>query len=80
MFGVYFVPRYIGMAFRNLMDNFPSLQIFRVLDQDGDGIISKGDMKDVVVKLGLDLTSEEMDEMFEEADKDGDRMINFDGI
>ena len=50
-----------------------------MLDQDGDGYISKGDLREVVLRLGSNLTNQDMEEMFTEADKDGDGHIDYEG-
>ena len=45
--------------------------------QDGDGSISKEEMKQVMMNLGEKLTDEELDEMIREADIDGDGQVDY---
>ena len=53
--------------------------MFRVLDQDGDGYITKSDLRDIISRMGQKLTEPDMEEMITEADMDGDNQINFEG-
>ncbi|KAI0211820.1 hypothetical protein LSAT2_003310, partial [Lamellibrachia satsuma] len=53
------------------------VDVFRVLDQDGDGYISQADLRDIIIRLQLDLTHEDMEEMIAEVDKDGDGQIDY---
>ncbi|XP_040570186.1 neo-calmodulin [Lepeophtheirus salmonis] len=50
---------------------------FRVFDRDGDGLISKEELKLTMNNLGEPLTDAEVKAMIEEADMDGDGRINF---
>eukprot|EP00803_Ostreobium_quekettii_P005030 evm.model.scf_1938.4 EVM.evm.TU.scf_1938.4 scf_1938:23383-25204(-) len=52
-------------------------EAFRVMDKDGNGFISKEELRDVMSSLGVNLTPKEQDEMIAEADKDGDLQISF---
>ena len=54
-------------------------EAFRVFDKDGDGLISIAEMREVMTNLGENLTDEELDEMIQEADTDGDGQVNYDG-
>lgn len=54
-------------------------QAFKVFDKDGDGLITSAELRSVMRNLGEELTDEECDELIEEADLDGDGMINFEG-
>ncbi|XP_061172568.1 uncharacterized protein LOC133181934 isoform X2 [Saccostrea echinata] len=51
---------------------------FRVLDINGDGFISKEELREVLTKMGETLTDQEVDEMMEKADKNKDGKIDYD--
>ena len=53
------------------------IEAFKVFDRDGDGLISKAELKHVMSNLGENLTDDEIDEMLTGADLDGDGMINY---
>ncbi|XP_023326676.1 calmodulin-A [Eurytemora carolleeae] len=52
-------------------------EAFRVFDKDGHGFIPSMDLADVLQKLGEKLSTEETDELINEADNDGDGNINY---
>lgn len=54
------------------------LKIFRLFDEDQTGKISFRNLKKVALELGEGLSDDELHEMVEEADRDGDGLINFD--
>ena len=54
------------------------LKIFRLFDEDQTGKISFRGLKKVALELVEGLTDDELHEMVEEADRDGDGLINFD--
>lgn len=47
--------------------------------QGGDGYISAAELRNVMTTLGEELTKEEVDEMIQDADFDGDGQINYEG-
>ena len=49
---------------------------FKVFDRDGSGTISKDEMAEVMSKFGETLTSEELNLMLQEVDKNGDGTID----
>ena len=50
---------------------------FNLFDRDGNQLISSSELRHFMTKLGEKLTEEEADDMFKEADIDGDGHINF---
>ncbi|CAD7704874.1 unnamed protein product, partial [Ostreobium quekettii] len=53
-------------------------EAFRVFDKDGNGSISREELRQVMCSLGMKLTLEEEDEMISEADQNGDGEIDYD--
>mmetsp|Transcript_34212 Transcript_34212/g.41920 ORF Transcript_34212/g.41920 Transcript_34212/m.41920 type:complete len:191 (-) Transcript_34212:1100-1672(-) len=53
-------------------------QIFALIDEDGTGGISFRNLKAVALELGENYSDEELQEMINEADRDGDGVINED--
>lgn len=52
---------------------------FRVFDKDGNGYISKSELKSVMHSLGEKLNDQEIEEMIRAADADKDGAINYSG-
>ena len=52
---------------------------FKIFDENGDHFITAVELKNVMQKLGQNLTDEEINLMIIEADTDGDRKVNFKG-
>lgn len=52
-------------------------EAFRVFDKDGNGKISRHELRHVMKNLGEKLSDEEIDEMITEADVDGDGEISY---
>lgn len=50
-----------------------------LVGQDGNGFISAAELRHVMTNLGEKLTDEEVDEMIQEADTDGDGQVNYEG-
>ena len=50
-------------------------EAFQLFDRDGNGSISRDELKQVLTNIGEDLTSRDIDEMVKEADNDGDNNI-----
>ena len=48
------------------------MQVFALFDHDGSGRIGFRELKRVVTELGENIGDDEMREMIEEADRDGD--------
>ena len=53
-------------------------QVFRVFDKDGNGYVSTSEIKFVLNSVGLHFSDEEILEMVQEADIDGDQHVSFD--
>ncbi|PWZ12896.1 putative calcium-binding protein CML13 [Zea mays] len=51
---------------------------FRIIDQDGNGKISNIDIQRIAKELGVNLTLDEIQDMVQEADRNGDGEIDFD--
>lgn len=54
-------------------------EAFKVFDKDGSGYIDSAELRQVMTSLGEKLTDEEVDEMIQEADVDGDGQVNYEG-
>jgi len=50
---------------------------FRALDHDRDGLITGAEIRTVVEAMGMTITDEEVQETLEEADANGDGVINY---
>merc|ERR1712244_34166 len=53
-------------------------KIFRLFDEDNTGYITLRNLKKICQELGEDINDEELKEMIEEADKDGDGVVSTD--
>lgn len=52
-------------------------ECFRVFDRDGNGYISKEEMKAVMMNIGETVSEDECSQFIYEADVDGDGKINY---
>ena len=52
--------------------------VFDMFDADGSGCIDRNEMRALMKKLAQDLTEEEITQIMEEVDQDGDGEISFD--
>ncbi|XP_055388675.1 uncharacterized protein LOC129617520 [Condylostylus longicornis] len=53
------------------------LKLFRLFDEDGNGKISFRNLKKISSEVGENLTDDELQEMIDEADRDGDGVVDF---
>ncbi len=53
------------------------ISAFRVFDKEGNGTISTKELRHIMTTIGDKLTDEEVNQMIEEADIDGDGVINY---
>ena len=51
--------------------------VFRYLDKDGKGIITKEIMKKSLEEIGIDISDEELQKIFDEIDEDGSSFIEY---
>ena len=51
--------------------------VFRYLDKDGKGIISKETMKEGLEEIGININDEELKKIFDEIDEDGSEFIEY---
>ena len=55
-------------------------EAFYIFDSDGSGAISSEEFRKVMMTLGAQMTEEEVTEIIEEVDVDGDGQINLEGM
>ncbi|CAI0400649.1 unnamed protein product [Linum tenue] len=53
------------------------LEVFRLFDRDGNGVITSAELAGAMAKMGQPLTYKELTQMMKEADTDGDGVISF---
>lgn len=51
---------------------------FNAMDKDGDGVINRDELKNLLSGLGEDVNSVVLDSMIKNADENGDGQIQFD--
>ena len=77
--GVIDFPEFLDMMTAKMAERDPReemLKAFRLFDDDETGKISFKNLKRVAKELGENMTDEEIQEMIDEADRDGDGEIN----
>jgi Ca2+-binding EF-hand superfamily protein len=68
------------LASRQLSNDENLKEAFRVFDKNNDGYISRSELKKAMASLNEILTDEEVEEMIQEADLNGDGKINYEGM
>jgi len=53
------------------------IEIFKVFDADGDGLISRNELKNAMDTLGAHLTEKDVNDILDVADEDNDGYINY---
>lgn len=53
------------------------LEAFKACDKDGNGYLSKSEIKTVMADLNIKLSDEDVNNMIKQADKDGDGKVNY---
>lgn len=93
-FGEHFFPIFLGngeidfqefllmMAKKmNAVDSEQEIrEAFKVFDKEGTGSISSAYLRHIMTTMGDRLSDDEVDEMIQEADMDGDGDIDYDGM
>ena len=73
-------PAFLSMMAKKISDLYAEDEIreaFQFFDRDGNGYITRLELKSVMMNLGEKLTDDECDQLVEEADIDGDGQINY---
>merc|ERR1712025_1287865 len=60
-----------------MADNVELKEAFKLFDMDGDGMITKDELRKLVEKVGGNMTEGEAQGLIRQADKDGDDGIDF---
>ncbi|XP_052761705.1 neo-calmodulin-like [Mya arenaria] len=70
---------FIRKQFRQKDIETHAWETFRLFDKDGNGSIDRKELTHAMKSLGEECTEEDISEMLNDADADGDGKINFDG-
>ncbi|KAF9962718.1 hypothetical protein BGZ70_007953 [Mortierella alpina] len=74
------VPEFMTMMARKMVDTDPEEEIreaFKVFDKDGNGLISSAALRHVIANLDKQLTDQEVNEIIQGADVNGDGQISY---
>merc|ERR1711913_110846 len=61
----------------DMADNVELKEAFKLFDMDGDGMITKDELRKLVEKVGGSMTEGEAKGLIHQADKDGNESIDF---
>ena len=70
------------MMAKNMAENIPVEDLreaFKIFDKNSDGKICSEELRYVMTNTGDKLTDDEVNEMIQRVDADGDGMINYEG-
>jgi Ca2+-binding EF-hand superfamily protein len=70
------------MMAKNMAENIPVEDLreaFKIFDKNSDGKICPEELRYVMTNTGDKLTDDEVNEMIQRVDADGDGMINYEG-
>eukprot|EP00803_Ostreobium_quekettii_P006964 evm.model.scf_1970.2 EVM.evm.TU.scf_1970.2 scf_1970:22605-24176(-) len=73
-------PEFLNLMVKRTMENDIDDRLreaFNVFDKDGNGYLTKEELRDVMRSLGVNLTVKEQEEMIREADQDGDMRLSY---
>ncbi|KAG8971193.1 hypothetical protein FRB90_010570 [Tulasnella sp. 427] len=74
------LPEFIAMMEKRLKDTTEEeeiLEVFKVFDKDGDGMINAAELRHVMWNLGEKMTEDEVKDLIAEADTNGDGQLDF---
>jgi calmodulin len=71
---------FLVLASQQISNDENLKEAFRVFDKNNDGYISRSELKKAMANLNEILTDEEVEEMIQEADLNGDGKINYEGM
>merc|ERR1739848_251342 len=72
-------PEFLAMMTHKILNKDPKddmLKAFKLFDDDGTGVVTFKNLKRVAKESNQTLTDEELQEMLNDADKDGDGVLN----
>jgi calmodulin len=73
-------PEFLELMSRKMKDvdtEEEMMEAFKIFDKDGNGFVSKDDIKTAMDQLGEKLKPEELDEIMKDWDEDGDGQLNY---
>merc|ERR1711879_608276 len=70
-------PRHKKIPYKKMADTVELQEAFKLFDMDGDGMITKDELRKLVEKVGGKMTEGEAKGLIHQADKDGNESIDF---
>lgn len=71
---------FLGLMVRKMKDteiDDELLETFKVFDVDGNGFITADELRKIILTIGDDVSTDDVEDMIREADKDADGKISF---